>query len=344
MKIGIFGSESDPQVQALAHLIEKKGASALLVNSEGLSRGEDHALLDGRFYYRGRPMDDVSCWYVRHVGSPLPPAFEADEEYYLFSDWFVEYMHRRERRSYQLSWFLILCSRDTPVVNPPAYGSFAQLKAFQLDAAEAVGLSIPRTLITNSPERVRAFKDEVGEVVYKPSMGGGQCRRLDREALSRLGDLGSYPVTFQEYVSGEAVRVTFIGGEPVSSVIIGSDYLDYRVDPSYAAGEQGYRAVELEEPVVEKYRDLMSTCGLLFSGIDLIRRPDGSVVFLEANSSPIYLDIERKTRVPITNKLADYLLELGHKPRLYDRALRKARRPQGFVSYALPFQPEVEIR
>lgn len=344
LKIGILGSETDPQIQALVYLLEKKGATPVLVNSEGLNQGKEHMFLDGVFYYQGQSLDDIACWYIRHVGSPLPPAFEIDEQYYLFSDWFVEYMHRRERHSYQLSCFLALSLRNVPIVNPPMYGHFAQLKTYQLAVAESVGFLIPRTLITNSPERVHEFHNQVREVVYKPSMGGGQCRPLDEEALSRLHDLHSYPVIFQEYVPGEAVRVTIVGTEVVSSVRIASDYLDYRVDPKYRQGEQVYSSVELEDSVVEKCRVLMSTCGLLFSGIDLIQRADGAHVFLEANSSPIYLDIERKTQVPITNKLANYLMQLGSQPYLYEQVLQDIKRAQSFVSYALPFAPDQETR
>ena len=48
-------------------------------------------------------------------------------------------------------------------------------------------------------------------------------------------------------------------------------------------------------------------CRQVLSGIDLIQRAGGEYAILEANSAPVYLDIERKTNAPITDAILDYL-------------------------------------
>lgn len=336
MKIGIFGSEHDAQCQALKAILEKKGGAAVIVESQGLNQGVDAAFDGERFFYAGQDLSDVKCWYLRYIMAPLPPAFEADDRYYLFADWFTEYMHRRERFSFQLSWLLALGFSGIPVVNPPEHGSVAQLKTFQLHAARASGLAIPKTLITNNSARVRQFVATTPTAIYKPAMGGSLCRPLDADALSRLEAISVSPVIFQEKIEGRAIRLTIIGEELVSAVAIPSSTLDYRADPQYADGRQTYEPVPIPIPLLDACLRLMRSCGLVFSGIDLIQKPDGAFVFLEANSSPLYLDIEQKTQAPITAKLADYLLRLGHEPSWHSEA---PPRPKSFLPYAYPFAP-----
>jgi len=333
VKFGIFGSEHDAQCQALRAILEKKGAQTVIVESQGLNMGFDSAFDGERFFYKGQDLSDVKCWYLRYIMSPLPPAFEMSEEYYLFSDWFNEYMHRRERFSFQLSWLLSLGFEGIPVVNPPEHGTVAQLKTFQLHAARKAGLTIPKTLITNNASRVRQFTQENCSVVYKPAMGGSLCRLLDTEVLSRIELIAASPVIFQEKIEGRSVRLTIIGNELVSAVAIPSDAMDYRADPAYSGGRQTYEPVEIPAPILESCLALMRSCGLCFTGIDLIQKADGSFVFLEANSSPIYLDIEQKTQTPITAKLAEYMFRIASEPH------KQPKKTESFLSYAYPFNP-----
>jgi glutathione synthase/RimK-type ligase-like ATP-grasp enzyme len=49
-------------------------------------------------------------------------------------------------------------------------------------------------------------------------------------------------------------------------------------------------------------------CSLRFAGIDIKRTPEGRHVFLELNSSPIYLDVEWKLGHPISRAIAELAL------------------------------------
>ena len=64
------------------------------------------------------------------------------------------------------------------------------------------------------------------------------------------------------------------------------------------------RMSELPDEVVAQCRRAARTCGLQFVGIDIKRAPDGRWVFLELNSSPIYLDVEWKLGHPISRAIA----------------------------------------
>jgi glutathione synthase/RimK-type ligase-like ATP-grasp enzyme len=221
------------------------------------------------------------------------------------------------------------------MVNPPEHGVGVQLKTYQLAAARRHGLEVPRTLVTNQPERVRAFAEAVDAVVYKPSMGGDLCRPLDAEALSRLHLVKSHPVIFQERLQGMSVRATLVGSEVVSCVAISTDALDYRNDPGYVAGAQQYVEVEPPTELCERLRGFTAALGLTLAGVDFIATDDGRYVYLEANSSPSYLDIEEKTGAPISERIATCLLKAANR-----QVTAAARRAQpAFIHYASPFDP-----
>lgn len=335
MKIGIFGSAQDAQCQAMSRLLRQRGAKVVLVESPAISDGQDFSYTGDGFVYQGQPLEDVQGWYLRYVLSPLPPFFRADDQYVLFSDWYHEYIHRQERYAFQLAMLLSWSARGVPVMNPPEHGGVLQIKTFQLEMARQAGLDIPATLVTNQADRVREFLAETKEVVYKPSMGGAACRPLDDTALQNLEALSASPVIFQQRIPGVDVRVTMVGEKVVSCVRIPSSTLDYRENPAYKSGQQLYIQEHLPEAVRQKCVQMMRASGLLFSGIDFILQEDGRWVFLEANSSPVYMDIEHKTKAPITAALADTLLLLANDPQRYRQALAEAARTKSFVKYAV---------
>jgi glutathione synthase/RimK-type ligase-like ATP-grasp enzyme len=85
-------------------------------------------------------------------------------------------------------------------------------------------------------------------------------------------------------------------------------HLDFRNDPVYSGGQADYEPITLPPDIIDLCRKAARACGLRFTGIDIKRTEPGEWVFLELNSSPIYLDVERKLGHPISAALADLLL------------------------------------
>jgi glutathione synthase/RimK-type ligase-like ATP-grasp enzyme len=311
MRIGIFGGASDSQTQALVREARALGVDSVIIESEALAQGEPLSFEDGSTFYRRECLDDLRGFFLRFIPLPHVPTMERDDELVLYEDWYVRYMHSREHASVFLAWLLKLQhQKDTLLVNPPQAASVLQLKPYQLDALRSVGAQVPRTLISNDPERVRAFHAQVKNVIYKPVMGGAITRMLDEEALEGLEALTGSPVIFQECAPGDDLRVMLVGDDIVSSVAIVTpeQHLDFRADPAYSSGEASYREVKLPAAVEEQCRKAARLCGLHFAGIDIKHQGD-RYVFLELNSSPMYYDVEYKLGHPITAALARYLVE-----------------------------------
>jgi glutathione synthase/RimK-type ligase-like ATP-grasp enzyme len=310
MRVGIFGSDDDPQVHAVAAELRALGADDVLLPDDALEAGLPVSSVDGRVVYRGVDTSDLVGCYVRSIPAPYAPYVERDDELVLYEDWFTRYMQSRERASFAVAWLLSLQARGVRLVNPPHAASVLQYKPFQLDALRRAGAQVPRTLISNDPDAVRAFHAEVKDVVFKPLMGGALTRALDAEVLDQLEAVRRAPVIFQERVAGDDLRVMLAGDEVVSSVAIRtpSQHLDFREDPAYQGGDASYEDVRLPDEVQRCCREAARACGLLFAGIDIKRTPTGRWVFLELNSSPIYLDVERKRGHPISRAVAELVL------------------------------------
>jgi len=310
LRIGIFGDGADPQCAAVAREAATLGVDTLVVDSRALDEGRPLSMLDGRTFYLGEPVDDVWGFYLRGVPSPYVPAMKKDDTLVLYEDWFTTFTQTRERAAYFVAWLLQLAHRGATLVNGPHAASVMQYKPYQLHALRSLGAKVPRTLISNDPAAIRAFHAEVKDVIYKPVLGGAITRVLDAEALERLDAVTASPVIFQERVRGEDLRIMLVGDELVSCVAIQTpeQHLDFRDDPVYSGGGATYREVALPEPVQRFCRSAAKACGLTFAGIDIKQRGN-EYVFLELNSSPIYMDVELKLGHAISRAIARRVVE-----------------------------------
>lgn len=207
---------------------------------------------------------------------------------------------------------------DLTWVNQPQRDEVAHHKPYQLQVASEIGLTIPRTLITNDPNAARSFADETGmdKTIYKTFLASEEhwreTRLLRDQEMALLDQVRLAPVIFQEFVPAVAdIRATVIGGEIFAAEITqsaGAYSVDYRMDMPGAR----FTATILDPETEDKLLELMNRLGLLYGAIDLRRRADGEYVFLEINPAGEWLFVEERTRQPITDAMAQLLISLDH--------------------------------
>ncbi len=205
----------------------------------------------------------------------------------------------------------LAASLEVRWVNDP-WRESAAAKPRQLAAAEEVGLAVPRTVVTNDPERARAFLAAAGHrrVVHKALHAAPEDWRTTRILSSgdrrRLRSIRLAPVILQEYVPGVDVRVAVVGDALFAAAI----------DARETSSPEDFRPVfdrarvepcALPAGVAARVRRLLRVLGLSYAAIDLRRREDGEHVFLEANPSGQWLFLERRAGLPITQALAALL-------------------------------------
>jgi glutathione synthase/RimK-type ligase-like ATP-grasp enzyme len=203
-------------------------------------------------------------------------------------------------------------------VNPPQLDEVAHHKPYQLAAATAVGLPIPRTLITNSPDEAHKLITELGpeHTVYKTFLASEQCWRETRIVrpgeVEMLDFLRLAPAIFQEYIPAVAdIRATVVGSKIFSAAIYaakGGYHLDYRMDMRGATFEPTHLSPETEQAVFA----LMKRLGLVFGAVDLRRTRNRGDIFLEINPAGEWRFIEERTGQPITRAVAELLAGLDN--------------------------------
>ncbi len=95
MRVGIFGTDDDPQVLAVAQELRALGADDVLIRSDALDEGLPLSELDGKFLYRGHDLSELVGYYLRSVPMPFAPSIEKDDEVVLYEHWFISYMQQR---------------------------------------------------------------------------------------------------------------------------------------------------------------------------------------------------------------------------------------------------------
>ncbi|MDH4379640.1 MAG: hypothetical protein QE263_07025 [Vampirovibrionales bacterium] len=226
--------------------------------------------------------------------------------YYEFSqssnDERVEYMLNRDRGGLVESVFKILAHQGCRFVNGLKAFQMHKTKPYQLYRAHQLGVPIPHTCISNHPQSVQKTV-KAGEWIYKPVLGGAHTEAVTEDDLSdeRLAELPESPVTFQQRIEGEAIRIV-VFPEACYGIRIETDALDYRDD-------QAAPLVQVPVPnhVQNQCWAILKAFHMMYSGMDFLRQPDGTFVFLEANPAAMFVGFERRSGAPLTQALLTLL-------------------------------------
>jgi glutathione synthase/RimK-type ligase-like ATP-grasp enzyme len=192
-------------------------------------------------------------------------------------------------------------------VNPIHNVSVAEHKLLQLQIARRIGLKVPRTLVSRDVARLREFaRDNKAGTICKPIFHGlyfdGESRfsaytrriepdDLDEEAASAC------PILLQEEIPRSAdIRATIIGPHCFVAEIKSDDrIIDWR-DPCSAVR---YAISHLDGEIEQKCREVLRHFGLVYGAFDLIRTPNGELVFLEVNPTGEWAWLEDRLGFPM---------------------------------------------
>lgn len=246
------------------------------------------------------PLHEVSAvWYRR----PAPPPLD-----HRIADPFDREFACRE---WKAAFDSILRSQVEHWVNRPEADFLAAGKPHQLLTARAVGLQVPKTLLSNRQEQVQPFLEACdGEVIFKTMRTHPrrflETRVLTPEALKYLPFLQMAPCIFQQRIRAKVdLRVTIVGPQMFTCAIHSPDSA-YPVDSRLDMGVK-HEAIDLDPALERQLRALMERLGLTYGAVDLMVTPDDEVYFLEVNPGGQFLYVEMLTQLPISRAFAELL-------------------------------------
>lgn len=200
--------------------------------------------------------------------------------------------------------------------NHPHHMAYAEYKPTQLATAKRLGLTVPRTLITNDPASARAFSEEVGAMVYKPFASGGigdaeQPRAVYTNVVDPNDLDDSVRLTahlFQEHIAkAYEVRLTVVDQQFFAARISThskSANIDWRTDYDSLT----YDVIEVPHHVKTQVSALMGELNLRYGALDFAVTPEGAWVFFEINPNGQWGWIAHHTKLPICEAIADALI------------------------------------
>ena len=309
----IISPPDDLHARVISCVLNSQCGQAAIIWDSGSIPAESHAsfhLTDEELDFEIRTSDGkVRLDSLRSVWWRRPGNFRLDNK--------VKEAKVREFCLRECSSFLrgVLSTAHIPIVNDPTAQSDAARKPMQLLVAKRLGLTIPLTLMSNSPQEIRSFWERLsGNCIYKaftpPSDELAETRSLTEQDLCYLDRVQHAPVIVQERIEkGCDVRVNIFGEQVFAASVtthIPQAELDWRLDLLAAWSEH-----KIPDEISEKLVLLMRTLGLHYGCIDLRQRPDGTYVFLEVNPAGQFLFIEVATGQPLARSFAELLLQPG---------------------------------
>lgn len=207
-------------------------------------------------------------------------------------------------------------------LNKPTSLDFVRKKIPQLQIASLVGLSVPRTIVTNDPIKAKEFINSCNSgAIYKPINDGFfdygdqqfvvQTTLITKGLVEKLDLIKVLPSLFQERVEKDyELRVTVVG-ENVFAVKINSQKfpetsLDWR-QPNLIMSLD-YELIKLPEVVIEGIFKMMKILDISFGAFDFAVDKNGNYWFFEVNGNGQWYWIEHKTDAPISKSIADILI------------------------------------
>lgn len=309
----IISTVADIATDAVVKRLQSRGMPYKRLNTEDYPFRQTLTCWPGgkepRIFSGGQPLPTpIAIWY-RRLRSPSKPD-DMDAGIYDFC--------LQETRSALLGSVMNLSTRW---MSHPAAVWQAEYKPHQLSVAKSIGLSIPRTLVTNDPAAIRAAFEQFQAMVVKPVQTGhltqgGQdfsifTSRVLEEHLAEVDSARLSPAIYQELIPKKFdLRVTVVGQRLFTAAIDSQSDPEAEIDWRQTKNPNlPHYPMTLPEPVKASLFELMASLRLAFGAIDMIQTPDGEFVFLEVNPSGQWLWIDDKLALGISDAIAGWLIE-----------------------------------
>ena len=192
-------------------------------------------------------------------------------------------------------------------INHPVANNLASNKLVQLRAAERAGFRIPRTLVSQDPERIKKFCALLdNRVVVKRVRGTSKAHLytglMTADSLPPDEVFRLCPTIYQEYVPGHRHVRAHCFGNDVYAAVIESECLDWRANLDVP-----FRALDLPGEVSARLLSLVRSLGLEMGVVDLKLTEEGSPVWLEINPQGQFLFAEALSGLELVRMFADFL-------------------------------------
>lgn len=207
-------------------------------------------------------------------------------------------------------------------LNNPVYLTRARKKIYQMFLAREAGFMMPKTIITNDPDRARQFYHECGgKIIFKAIQGElldyGEksfsipTTLITERHIENINLIKRAPALFQEFVEkAYELRITVVGDKIFPVKIEPLVDISHAVDWRYPElmSKLSYLETALPKEISVFCFHLLQKLRLSFGAFDFIVGKNGEVYFLEINPNGQWYWLEDRTGLLISDAIADMLI------------------------------------
>ncbi|MFA5959967.1 MAG: hypothetical protein WC785_05575 [Tatlockia sp.] len=191
-------------------------------------------------------------------------------------------------------------------INSKEAANRANLKLLQLRLASQCGLTIPKTLCSNDPNKIKMFliDNKNQHVIYKPLCSNfwfekdkikmTYTNKITLSDLKESNGLQYVPGLYQTEIKKKyELRVTCFGRYLVAAQIDSQSNEGSKLDWRAMQGENlDIKPYKLPSAIESKIHRFMDKLGIVFGAFDLIVTPENEYVFLEVNEQGQFFWVE----------------------------------------------------
>lgn len=316
--IGVFTNHDDPSVRPVVELLKQKGYDVASFSVDHMAKGRvlfsctiDNGKTLFSYDKKELDMDTIAAAWIWH------PKIRYEHPHHRHA----ASIEREMRKTLQGVWDGIEVDRW---INHPSRIRETQNKIPQQLSAARVGLRVGKTVMTNSWDYVDKLSEKT--IIKMPCIGiidapkpvGMYTTILDKEDRRKLSEHPPFPGMHQPFISKKREwRITIVG-EKVFPVAIYTqqDAKDDWRKHQHENGKVIFKSEPLPDKTIEnKCKSLLNKLGLRYGAFDFIETPDGEMIFLEVNSAGQYGWLEDQLGLPISEAIADLLIEIADRNR-----------------------------
>lgn len=302
----VLTNSKDATADYLCNLLSNRGGNFLRINTDTIARSVRlRYAKDIELWQNGRPISpkDISAVWLRRPEPIVCGPASSPESGHCSEEW-----------AEALEGFLAPIPFER-WVNHPTANARAGHKIDQLAQARQLGLSVPKTIVTQDADELRAFYEQCQRRIIVKPLSSGYIERLSarddtliytnrvgRSQLTRRQLLGRCPTLFQEeIVKSTDVRVCIIDGKFYSVALAATDeHGAQRVDVRRNnMRDVDYKALTLPARIKRLTKTLVESYRLRFAAVDYVVDMNGDWFFLEINPNGqwAWLDLEAGTSI-----------------------------------------------
>jgi len=290
-----MGIATDPHLSAVGDALHQKGLASTIINSRTLG----HEPISPSSL-SNTPGTWNAIW-VRY----LPPLFPSSGAALSV----LGIQKQRAIRSFVLQWLKRQSMAGVPVFPLLNEGTYDQLKLSDLQLAKDANLNTPITSCVSHLQAAQEFiKNQSAGLIVKPIIGGQYAEALSQINLAEwFQDYG--PLILQEYIKGQSCRVLFFKDIGMSAFVSSAhSEVDWRAVSPNSISPVTWSPLQLPNEIIDKLSFFFNLSQLSIASVDMIISND-QFYFLEANTTPSWLDLPAPFAHKITQHMAQFLCQ-----------------------------------